>query len=209
MFASRPRLPGGPAALLVDLLVVAWTVVWIVLGVAVADAVKELTILSDTVSDAGRAVVESGRAFGALGDLPLVGEQVDEAARAIAGAGRNVVEEGDAARRNIVQAANLLGFAVALIPIASVLAAYLPPRVGRVLEAREVRRAVREGAGDPALERFLAQRAAVHLSYRELARVSRAPWRDLEEGRHRRLAEAELRRVGIGAGPLRGARRPR
>jgi hypothetical protein len=209
MFASRPTLPGGPAAVLVDLVVVAWVVVWIVLGVAVADAVKELTVLSDTVSDAGRAVRDSGEALESLGELPLLGEQVGRAAQGVVGAGESVVAEGRSARQSIVRAANLLGFAVALIPIASVLGVYLPPRVARALELQAARRAVRAGAGDPALERFLAQRAAVQLSYRELSRVSPTPWHDLEEGRHRRLAEAELRRVGAGVAALREARRPR
>jgi hypothetical protein len=194
---------------LVDLAVAGWIAVWIVLGVAVADAVKELTVLSDTVSDAGRAVRDSGEALGSLGDLPLVGEQLGRAAQEIVGAGESVVQEGRSARESIVAAANLLGFAVALVPIASLLVVYLPPRIARALELREVRRAVRAGAGDPALERFLAERAAVRLSYRALSKVSPTPWRDLAEGRHRRLAEAELRRVGVGAGMLCQGRRPR
>ena len=170
MFASRPRLTGAPAPVLVDLAVAGWIAVWIVLGVAVADAVKELTVLSDTVSDAGRAVRDSGEALGSLGDLPLVGEQLGRAAQEIVGAGESVVQEGRSARGGIVAAANLLGFAVALVPIASLLVVYLPPRIARALELREVRRAVPAGAGDPALERFLAERAAVRLSYRASAR---------------------------------------
>jgi hypothetical protein len=192
----------------VDALVLAWVVLWIVAGVTVAGAVKELTVLSDTVTEAGRAVRDSGQALGSLRDLPLVGERLGAAAGAIVGSGLDVVEQGRSAEGKIVRAANLLGVAVAALALAPVLAAYLPARLARAAELREVRRLLADGAGDPALERLLARRAAVHLSYRELARVSPRPWADLEEGRTRALAEAELRRVGLGRRALDAARAP-
>jgi hypothetical protein len=33
--------------------------------------------------------------------------------------------------------------------------------------------------------------------YAQLRRVSRQPWRDVEQGRHEHLAAAELRRLGL------------
>ena len=72
-----------------------------------------------------------------------------------------------------------------------------PVVIGRAVEIHSVKRVLSEGAGDPLLERFLAHRAAHQLSYRELWRVSRTPWRDLDEGRYSELAAAELRRVGV------------
>ncbi len=197
MSMSRARLPGGAGILIVDLAVVAWVVIAILVGIAVADAVKELTALSESVSNAGRAIEGSGSAIGSLRDLPLVGGQIGDAAEGVQGAGRGVVDEGRAAGVTIERVANLLGLVVALLPILPALALYLPPRLARASEIGSLKRVVRAGAGDPRLERFLAERALHHLSYRELARVSREPWRDLAEGRHRDLAEAELRRVGV------------
>ena len=209
MSAPRSRLPGGSAVLLVDALVLAWIVLWIVVAVAIADAVKELTLLSDTVADAGRAVQGSGEALGSLRDLPLVGERLGAAAGAIVGAGLDVVREGRAAEARIVSTANLLGLVVGALGIAPVLASYLPPRIARAAEVQALRQTIVRAAGDPALERLLAQRAALHLPYRRLARISPQPWRDLEEGRHRRLAEAELERVGLGRRALAPSPDPR
>ena len=193
----QPQLPSGPALVLVDVAVVLWLAVCVALGVAVADGVTELTALSDTVSDAGRAVEDSGRALGSLGDLPLVGPQLGGAARRIGEAGSGVVAEGAATRQSIERTANLLGLAVGLIPIVPVLLLYGPPRVGRVAEVRAVKHFLAEGGGDPLLERTLAQRGLANLSYRQMRRVSARPWRDIEEGRYTSLASAELRRVGV------------
>ena len=87
--------------------------------------------------------------------------------------------------------------AVALVPSLPLVIGYLPPRLGRAREAAALRRLLIEGAGNPALERFLAQRAVEHLSYRELRRVSATPWRDVEDGRYSSLADAELARLGL------------
>ena len=78
-----------------------------------------------------------------------------------------------------------------------VLLYYLPPRLRRGREIRAVNRMRGAAGDDPLFVEFLARRATEQLSYRELGRVSDRPWRDLEEGRHVPLAEAELRRVGI------------
>ncbi len=53
------------------------------------------------------------------------------------------------------------------------------------------------GTGDVGLESFLAHRAAHHLSYRRLRKVTEEPWSDLEAGRYDALARAELHRMGV------------
>ncbi len=203
----RTALPRGPSILILDLAVAAWIAAWILFGIAVSDSIRELTAVTDRVSQAGRAVQDSGRALDSLRDLPLVGDRVAGAARGLSQAGRGVLAEGRSAQAHLERTAGMLGLAVALIPVAPLLAFYLPARLARSGELRALRRMLRDGAGDPALERFLAERAAVNLSYRELARASREPWRDLEDRRHRRLAEAELRRVGLQVRALKDARR--
>ncbi len=194
---SRPRLPSSSAGVLVvDLLVALWALLWIVLGVTVAGDVRELTQLSTSLSTAGQAVDDSGRALGSI-EIPLIGGALDASAQQIQDAGRSVVEGGRSSRESIERLSLVLGLGVAILPLLPVLAYYLPPRLGRAFEIHSVKRVLSAGAGDPLLERFLAHRAAHQLSYRELGQVSQSPWRDLEEGRYSELAAAELKRVGV------------
>ncbi len=186
----------APTTLLLDLLVAAWIVACIALGVFVADGVEELTVLSDGIADAGGAVVSSGDAIGGA-ELPVVGKPFGGVGEEISQAGRDVQGGGESSRETIERLARLLGIALALIPMLPVLLHYLPTRLTRGREIRAVKRMRGTAGDDPLFVEFLARRATEQLSYRQLRRVSDRPWRDLEEGRHVPLAEAELRRVGI------------
>jgi len=206
LFVPRLRLPSGPALFLLDLLVLGWVVLFAFLGVLVYDAVQELAALSTSVTTAGGAVDDTGRAIGSL-DVPLVGRVLEGVGQEIQEAGRSVIGTAATARESIDRLALIGGLLVAILPSLPLLAYYGPPRLVRAREARAVAAALEEGAGDPLLERFLAQRAAVNLSFRELRRVSVRPWRDIEEGRVGKLAAAELRRVGVSPGLLARSRR--
>lgn len=205
MFIPRLRLPIGPALVALDVLVVLWIVLFVYLGVITTDAVNDLTDLTRSVSTAGRAVDDSGRALGSI-DIPLVGGALDASAEQIRAAGQSVIAGGASSAAAVERLALLLGILVAAVPILPVVSSYGPPRVGRALEVRAVTRVLDAGVGDPLLPGFLATRAAHHLSYRELRRVSPSPWRDLEEGRFSELAAAELRRVGLRPGGAVGRR---
>ena len=198
-------LSPGRRVLLLDAALALWVAAWIAMGVAVASSVDDLVVLPDTFTSAGGAIEGSGRALGAL-ELPVVGRPLRRPGAEVREAGREVIARGRAGRDEVQQASDLLGVAVALIPTLPLLLVYLPPRIGRELEAQALRRTLAEGAGDPALERLLAQRAAVSVSYRRLRRLGARPWRDIEEGRHRALAAEELRRLGVDAARL-GRRR--
>lgn len=189
-------LPGGGGPLR-DILVVAWVVLWILVGLAVADTVAELRSLSDTAADTGRAIADSADTLGTLGDTPVVGGEIDDAATQVRDAGENITRQSDDTRGGIERLALLLGLSVALIPTVPVLWTYLPPRLARGRERLALKRLVAAGRGDQALKRLLAQRAAHALSYRRLRKVSGEPWRDLEERRYDDLARAELQRMGV------------
>ena len=193
----RQRLfASAPATLTLDAIVVLWVALCIALGLVVADAVEELTALSDGIASAGGAIRTSGEAIGGV-ELPVVGEPLAGAGQEIQETGRGVESSGRDAREEIEDFARLLGAALAIIPMAPVLLLYLPPRLRRGREIRALRRMQRAAGDDPSFVEFLARRAAGQLSYRELGRLSERPWRDLEEGTHLPLAEAELRRVGV------------
>ena len=187
---GRGGLPG-------DLVVVAWVALWIAVGLLVAHAVGDLRTLSDTASDTGGAIADSADAIESLADTPLVGGEVDDAADGVRGAGQDISSEAGDTRGAIERLALLLGLSVALIPTVPVLWSYLPPRLSRGREKRALKRLVDAGRGDAAMESFLAHRAAHHLSYRRLRKITEKPWSDLEAGRCDALAQAELRRMGV------------
>lgn len=193
---AQPRLPSGRALVVADLLVVAWVLLWVALGLAVADAVRQLTGITDGFASIAGALGDAAAAVDGI-DLPLVGGGLDQAAGSLREAGRDVAVSGEAGETTIERTANVLGAAVALVPSLPLVVGYLPPRLSRTREVAALRRLIEEGADEPGLERFLAHRAAERLSYRELRAVSAHPWRDLEEGRYGELADAELRRVGL------------
>lgn len=191
-----PSLPAGRAVLALDVLVAVWVAVWIAVGVAVNDTVQGLDKLTSGFGTVGSAIDTSGRVLGSL-SVPFVGQPLAGAARQIQNAGQEVSATGASARDDIDAASDLLGLTSALVPILPILLLYAPPRVRRAREAGALRRMVTTGGDDPALMRLLAERAAGSASYARLARLSAAPWRDLEEGRYEALAGEELRRLGV------------
>lgn len=198
-------LPRGRRLLALDVALAAWSLAWIAAAVAIALEVQDLGELSDTVGTVGGAAEASGAAFGLLGDLPFVGDAVAATlaapAEEIQEAGRSAQESAAATRRSVDILSVLLGLAVALIPTAPLLGAYVPTRVARASEARAVEAARRRAGDDPSFRELLARRAAQNLPFRELDRVSPEPWRDLADGRFDRLARAELERLGLRAEP--------
>lgn len=190
---GRARLPGGRAQVLLDSLLLVWTVSWLLVGVLVAHEVRGLAELSDTAGKTGRAVVAIGDA---VKELPLIGAQVEEPAEAVREAGADAVASSRSARASARRVGVLLGLSIAAIPSLPVLLLYLPARIATARERRALRRAVARG-GHRAVDQVLALRAVTHLPYRTLRDVSDDPARDLEDGMHGPLADAELRWFGV------------
>lgn len=199
-------LPSGRILLGLDIALIVWSVAWIAMGIAVSREVNGLAELSDTVRTVGGAVEASGGALEALSDLPLVGETIVGPSDQIEEAGRSAQESGESSRGSIDALSVLLGLAIALVPSVPLIALYLPGRISRAREADAMRTAVRLSGEDPEFQEFLARRALQHLSYRRLQEIAREPWRELPEGRHERLARAELERLGVSTPPRSRAR---
>jgi hypothetical protein len=179
--------------MLLDALLLVWTVGWLVIGVVVAYEVRGLADLSDAASKTGRAVVAVGDA---VKDLPIIGDRVEEPADAVREAGAEAVASSRSARASARRVGVLLGVSIAAIPSLPVLLLYLPARLATARERRALREAVAAGA-DPAVDEVLARRAVNHLPYRMLRSVSDDPAGDLARGRHALLADAELRWFGV------------
>jgi len=198
-YSTRPgRLT---AQLFSDFAVVVWTTLWLLVGLAVYDAIS-------TIAEAGRQV-QSG-AHGIAGNLasaghgaqriPLVGDAVSkpltsasEAALDIAGAGHNLETTAS-------WLAVLLAMAVVALPILIAVVPWL------FLRLRFFRRkwTVTALAATPAGEQLLALRALTNRPPRKLVAVSADPvggWRREDPITIRALASLELWSAGIATRP--------
>jgi len=137
---SSRLLPSHGRIVAFDVLVVAWIAAWLFMGVRVHDEVEGLTELSATISRAGGAVEETGRALDEL-NVPLVGDRIDEAATRVIDVGRDTRLSGRTARDSISDLSTLLGVSVALIPLSPILFLYVPVRLGRIRDRRATREA--------------------------------------------------------------------
>jgi hypothetical protein len=197
-FLPYATTPGRLAAqLFSDFVVFVWTAIWLLVGVAVYDAIS-------TIAEAGRQI-ESG-ANGIAGNLasaghgaqriPVVGDAVSkpltsasEAALDIAGAGHNLDTTAS-------WLAVLLALAVVALPLLIVVVPWL------FLRLRFFRRkwTVTGLAATPAGEQLLALRALTNRSPRKLTAVTADPvgaWRREDPVTIRALAALELRSAGI------------
>jgi hypothetical protein len=185
------------AQLFSDFAVVAWTAIWVLVGLAVYDAI-------DTIAAAGRQV-ENG-ANGVAGSLasaghgasriPMVGDAVakplnsaSQAALDIAGAGRNLDTTAS-------WLAVLLAMAVVALPILVAVAPWLFLRI-RFFRRKWV---VTGLAATPEGQQLLALRALTNRPPRKLAALSVDPvgaWRREDPVTIQALASLELRAAGI------------
>jgi hypothetical protein len=94
----------------------------------------------------------------------------------------------------------LLALSIGLIPTLPLLGLYAPLRVAWTRDTRSVRRALEQSPADPALNEYLARRAAANLSFADLRAVTTDPYGDLAAGRFDALAALELERLGLRRG---------
>ncbi len=154
-----------------------------------------------SVRDGGNTMVQSGRDLGeSLSGLPLVGTQArDIAAGAFASAGTPLSAFGIQLEQFIFVIAAVLALLLALVTLQPWLVRYLPWRWERLHRLRAAHRAIRISPSGPdaATERVLAMRAVSRLEYATLLEYSDDPLGDWANGRHDRLARAELASVGL------------
>jgi hypothetical protein len=194
MSTLRLVVPSAPRIVAFDTVVATWVVLWIAIAIGVAHDTRQLADVGETVSQTGSAIQQVG---GALGSVPLLPSGVSDTADSVQAAGASAIEGGQTSADATRRLAILLALAIAVIPSVPVLGLYLPLRLWRLREARQVETALRDGGDDPGFREFLARRAAENLSFQELREVSTQPWVDLREGRFDGLAEAELMRLGV------------
>ncbi len=190
--------PGRRTAQIVaDLLVVAWLVLWVWVGMAVHDGTSALAGPGRQTDESATALAGQLRdAGGRLDDTPLIGDELATPFDRAADASDGIASAGRASVDAVEQLALVLGLAIALIPILVILAVHLPRRWRFVREATAGARFI-DSVDD--LDLF-ALRALAHQPMRVLARVSDDPagdWRRKDPDVVRRLAELELEDVGL------------
>ena len=151
-------------------------------------------------------MVQGGRDLGdSLVGLPLVGAQARDVARKVfAGAGGPLSDFGTQLEQFIFVVAIVLALLLAIVTLAPWLYPLSPVAMGAI--------AARPGRppGDPdgarpgrrLVARALAMRAFSRLDYATLLEYTPDPLGDWTNGRHDRLARAELASVGLRVGTL-------
>ncbi|WP_435746146.1 hypothetical protein [Nocardioides sp. SYSU DS0663] len=116
--------------------VVAWTVLWLVIGGWTGFTIWQLAELGDTVTASGEAIGSAGQALQSLDDVPVVGDRPAELGRETVTTADSIRERGQVVKGQLRQLAILLGLAIALIPTTPIVGLYGPLRLSRRREDR-------------------------------------------------------------------------
>ena len=185
------------AQLTSDAVVVVWTIVWVLVGLAVHSAVSSIAAVGRQLNDGATGVSDNLNSAGdSTDDVPLVGEALSKPLRAASRAALDIAGAGHSLDSTATWLAVVLGLAVAAPPILFVALPWL------VLRIRFFRRkwTALTLAATPAGEQLLALRALANRPLAKLAAVSIDPvgaWRRDDAIAIRGLANLELRSSGI------------
>jgi hypothetical protein len=116
---------------LVDVILVCWTALWILVGVAIWHEVRGLKPLADTVGVAGQSLDNTAAALRGLAGLPLVGGRMRDVARDASRTAASAKASAREGRRSVDHVAVILGIAVPAVAILPVGLAYALLRVRR------------------------------------------------------------------------------
>ena len=182
---------------LLDGMVAFWLVLWLVVGAWSGYTIWQVSALGDTVTKSGNALGSAGEALQSMREVPLIGETPAELGDQVVDTAVDITARGQAIKSDLRRLALLLGLSIVLMPTTPVLGLYLPLRLARRRDVRELRRALTRHGRDPTLDRYLAERALHVLPYTTVRALSDDPWADIMQGRAQRLADAELERIGL------------
>jgi hypothetical protein len=180
-----------------DFVLVAWTTVWVFVGMAVHSAVS-------TIAEVGRSVEGGANGIGrnldsagnSAGDVPLVGDALSKPLEAAGKAAHEIAAAGHSLDTTATWLAVLLALAVAAPPILAYAMPWLFLRLRFFLRKRTALGLAATYAG----QQLLALRALANRPLRRLAAVDVDPvgaWRRGDPGVMHGLAALELRSAGI------------
>ncbi len=181
-----------------DLVLIGWALLWLVVAGIVRAAInalatpavelgRSMTSLADTVDGAAEK----------LNDVQIVGDQLAAPFRPIAASLRDIARQSVDQVASVEQAALVAAVVVFLAPTLTLAIIYLPQRIRRVRESTAARRYIDDQAD---LDLF-ALRAMANAPMSRIAGITNDPvgaWRSADAATIQKLANLELRRVGIG-----------
>ena len=191
-----------------DVVTLLWLTIWLTLGIRLYAFLANLAGAGRLVREGGAGITSAGETIGsALEGLPLVGEGAASGVRgALAGAGDPLITFGTDLERLLLVISALLGLLLVATAVVPWLNRYLPWRLAKWRRLNAAATAIhgsrqksRKLSPAPEMETLLASRALHRLEYDELLEFTPDPFGDWLAGRHERLAEAELDRVGLRA----------
>lgn len=197
------QVRGRLVRVVVDVLVLVWTALWILVGIAVHRAVLGLQTIADSVAGTGRTFDSWIAAFRDSAKLPVPG--FSEYLRSLTGSlqqatGDQLLQRGGEAHDAIERLAMVLALAVAIPPIVMVGSRFA---LWRGRDARERGAALAFLAAIHHPERrdetmaLLAFRAVATLPFARLVKASPDPVGDLVAGRYEALAAEMVKEVGL------------
>ena len=193
LYAAAPARRGRQ--LLGDLLLLAWIAGW---AWAAREAREAILVLGrpgrSTASAADDLAARFRDVESRIDDVPGVGDDLGAPFRGAASAADSLAAAGRSQAETVADVGLLVGIAVFLVPVLLAAVLYLPARVRFVRRANAGQRFAR---ADPEL---LALRALANQPLRTLATISDDPvgaWRDGDPAVVRRLADLELRDLGL------------
>jgi methyl-accepting chemotaxis protein len=195
IYARRPWRRAGQVA--VDVAVVVWVAVWALLGRLTFHPVLGVaTPAREAATAAGQLSAQIGKAAEQAAKVPGVGGQLRQPFDTALGSLAELLGAANRQVASVERLAELLGWLVFAIPVAIVLALWLPRRVAFVVSARAAQRFLDSSAD---LDLF-ALRALAHQPMHVLAEISDDPvaaWRGQDATVIQKLADLELRRSGL------------
>ncbi|WIM86183.1 hypothetical protein PT015_14820 [Candidatus Mycobacterium wuenschmannii] len=197
-YVPYANTPGRLAAqLLIDALVVIWSFVWVLVGLAVYSAVATIAEVGRQVQGGADGVADSLESAGhSASHIPLVGGAVSEPLKAASKAALDIAGAGHNLDSTASWLAVVLALAVAAPPTLGLVVPWL------VLRIRFVRRKLTVGAlaATPAGAQLLALRALANRPLARLTAITPDPvgaWRAGDPHAIHGLAAIELRSAGM------------
>ncbi|MBG6094691.1 hypothetical protein [Nocardioides luteus] len=191
------------AQLFADLLTVAWIVGWVLLGKLVHELVSALAVPGEKMDEAGTALsAKMLEAAGRVDDLPLVKDGIAAPFEGAAKAADQLRAAGEAQVDAVSTIAIGLAIAVVVVPVLMWLLVYVPLRWRFIRTATSTQRFLEAGTGAD----LVALRAMSTQPLHKLVKISDDPvraWRDGDADVVAKLAELELKAVGLSAKRLR------
>lgn len=187
--------------IVLDLLVLAWALLWVKIAFVVHDLVQRLGAPGKALENAGGQLSDSlGDAANKVKDVPLAGDALRRPLQAAGDAGRSLADVGASQQTAVNRLALALALVVVIAPVLAVLLRYLPDRLRWIRNASAASR-LRETARE--LDLF-AIRALAHQPLSRLAQLGPDPagaYLRQEPGATRALADLELNRLGLSTKP--------